>query len=116
MGQEIMNIEQMADEIQAESRAKFKRRRELPVRRLIDPSIIEQIRGQRDPVPRETLPKRQAQVLKLLCAGINPKSVSAELSLSISAIRKHRVKLLESTGCKNDAQLGVWAVRNGIVE
>jgi DNA-binding NarL/FixJ family response regulator len=115
MEQNIMNIEQMADEIQAESRAKFKRRRALPERRLIDPAAIEQIK-QRRSVPRETLSKRQSQVLKLFCAGLNAKSAAAEVGLGTNAINKTRRKLFEITGVKNDAQLGVWAVRNGIVE
>ena len=111
-----MNIEEMADEIQAESRAKFKRRRELPVRRLIDSSVIEAMKRQLPkPVPREILSKRQAQVLKLFCEGKNTKSVAADLGLSFGMITKHRLNLFEITGCKNPTQLGVWAVRNGIV-
>lgn len=88
----MMNIEQLADEIRAEHRASANRL-----------------------VSRGTLTDREIQVLRLLCAGQSHKQIALTLDVSPRTIDSHHWHISQKTGCKTGPQLGVWAVRNGVL-
>lgn len=59
---------------------------------------------------------REIQVLRLMCNGKQAKEIAVELEIAPSTVHQYRTNLTGKTGCTTGAQLGVWAVREGIVE
>jgi two-component system response regulator DesR len=62
------------------------------------------------------LSRRELDVLKLMCAGRTLKAIAIELHLSNGSIGMYRARITQKTGTTSSAQLGVWAVRNRVVE
>lgn len=65
-------------------------------------------------VSRGAISDREAEVLRLLCEGKGAKEIARELGISPRTVDNHRWHINRKTGCYG-TQLGVWAVRNGIV-
>lgn len=42
--------------------------------------------------------------------------IADKLFISKRTVDKHRANILEKTGCRNTANLVVWAIKNGIAE
>lgn len=62
------------------------------------------------------LAPREIQILRLMCNGKQAKEIALELKIAPSTVHQYRTSLSGKTGCTTGAQLGVWAVREGIVE
>lgn len=63
----------------------------------------------------DRLTPRQMQILLGLCRGLCRKQISQELGICQQTFSVHQQRLLERIGCKNVAQLGVWAERHGLL-
>lgn len=61
----------------------------------------------------EVLRPRQADVLRLLCQGLQNKEVAYTLGITERSIEIHRRIIMQSIGAKSAVQLGVWAQVNG---
>ena len=48
--------------------------------------------------------------------GMTNKQIADKLFISKRTVDKHRANILEKTGCRNTANLVVWAIKNGIAE
>jgi DNA-binding CsgD family transcriptional regulator len=59
---------------------------------------------------------RERQILALMCAGYKLKQIHKMLSLASGTVGMYRMRMTQKTGCTTSAQLGAWAVHNGIVE
>ncbi len=61
------------------------------------------------------LSDREKEILLLICKGLSNQEIGDRLFISKRTVDKHRANILEKTGCKNTANLVVWAIKNGIV-
>lgn len=62
--------------------------------------------------PHETLSDREYQVMCLIAAGMSPKEIAGELSLSIKTISTYRARILEKTRMRSNAALIRYAIEN----
>jgi len=69
-----------------------------------------------DKSPHETLSDREFQVMCLLASGKTVSEIAKELCVSPNTISTHRVRILEKMNIKNNAQLTLYALQNGLVE
>ena len=89
--------------------------------RYIPPSLAERLVLSSDPgavhrPPHESLSAREFQVFRLLASGRTVSQVAASLNLSVKTISTYRTRILEKMVLETNAELVVYAVRNGIVE
>lgn len=69
------------------------------------------------PLPfEESLSEREHEVLVAVCQGLSNQEIADRLFISKRTVDKHRANILEKTGCKNTANLVVWAIRHNMVE
>ena len=64
----------------------------------------------------ELISDRELQVLKLLGSGRTVTEIADELSLSVATISTYRSRLLEKMQLKNNAELTLYAINNGLVK
>jgi len=69
-----------------------------------------------DKPPHETLSDREFQVMCLLASGKTVSEIAKELCVSPNTISTHRVRILEKMNIKNNAQLTLYALQNGLVD
>ncbi len=63
----------------------------------------------------QVISKREIEILKLVLKGHTSKKIAETMHLSYYTVRAHRRKLMEKTNCKNAAELGSYALSNGLV-
>ncbi len=63
-----------------------------------------------------TLPKRQLEVLRLICKGHSNKEIARELSLSTSTIRAHVSALFQKLGVSNRAAAASFGTVHGVLD
>lgn len=59
----------------------------------------------------DSLSKREIEVLSLVCNGLSTSEIAVYMSLSQRTVDTHRANLLNKTGCKNTAELVMYAIR-----
>lgn len=69
-----------------------------------------------DAIPGQELSEREKEILLLICKGLTNYEIADMLFISKRTVDKHRANILEKTGCKNTANLVVYAIKNGLVE
>lgn len=88
--------------------------------RYISPALAERLALLADPQaerqPHETLSDREFQVFRTLASGRTVSQVADSLHLSVKTISTYRARVLEKMGLQTNAELTMYAVRNGIVE
>ena len=88
--------------------------------RYISPALAERLAVLADPQaerqPHESLSEREFQVFRTLASGRTVSQVADLLHLSVKTISTYRARVLEKMGLETNAELTVYAVRNGIVE
>lgn len=62
------------------------------------------------------LSEREIEILVEVCAGLSNQEIADKLFISKRTVDKHRANILEKTGCKNTANLVVYAIKNRLVE
>jgi DNA-binding CsgD family transcriptional regulator len=62
------------------------------------------------------LSPREEQIVRLMCEGFAPYEIAAQWQCIHQTIFSHRRRIYEKTGCRTDVQLGVWAVRHGLIK
>lgn len=62
------------------------------------------------------LSQRERQILVLMCAGHKLTQIQTMLNLARGTVGMYRTRIAQKTGCTTSAQLGIWALQNGIVE
>jgi two-component system, NarL family, invasion response regulator UvrY len=65
--------------------------------------------------PHESLSDREYLVLCLIGSGKTVGEIAAELSLSVKTVSTYRARLLEKMGMKTNAELMIYAIKNGLV-
>lgn len=64
----------------------------------------------------DTLSEREVEILMEVCRGLSNQEIADKLFISKRTVDKHRANILEKTGCKNTANLVVYAIKNRLVE
>lgn len=82
---------------------------------LYDPEQIEQVRQWREEVTlkRESLSKREREVLLLLAAGQDNRAIAASLQISINTVEKHVKNIYKKLGVSSRAEALRWWVEKG---
>lgn len=62
------------------------------------------------------LSEREQEILLLICQGLSNQNIADQLFISKRTVDKHRANILSKTGCKNTANLVVYAIKNSLVE
>ncbi|PYX34874.1 MAG: DNA-binding response regulator [Acidobacteria bacterium] len=74
------------------------------------------LRGHRRSAEKETLTKRERQVVQLLAEGKSTKEVASLLDLSVKTAETHRSNIMSKLGLHSVSELVLYAVRNNIVK
>ncbi len=64
----------------------------------------------------DLLSSREKEILIAVCQGLSNHEIADKLFISKRTVDKHRANIMEKTGCKNTANLVVYAVRCGMVD
>ncbi len=64
----------------------------------------------------DALSDREIEILVEVCRGLSNQEIADKLFISKRTVDKHRANILEKTGCKNTANLVVYAIKNRLVE
>ena len=78
--------------------------------------------GRPDPVPRDAGPRpgnltdRQAEVLRLLAAGLSNKQIAAELFLSTATVERHLATIYRNLGLAGRVEAARFAIKHGIAD
>jgi DNA-binding NarL/FixJ family response regulator len=93
--------------------------RVLSGRRYVSPFLAERLASLLDSEPKKSaldgLSKREFEVLCLLGAGRTVGQAADRLSLSVKTVSTHRVHLLKKLQLRTNAELVLYAVKNGLV-
>lgn len=65
--------------------------------------------------PHELLSPREFEVFLRIARGSAVKEIAAQLSLSVKTISTYHTNILEKLNVRNDAELGEYAVRSGLI-
>jgi two-component system, NarL family, invasion response regulator UvrY len=86
----------------------------------ISDNVAEQLAmavGQKTDRPlHERLSDREFEVLRMIGAGKTVGEIAEELSLSVKTVSTYRTHILEKMNLKNNAELMLYAVTNGLLE
>jgi DNA-binding NarL/FixJ family response regulator len=64
---------------------------------------------------RNTLTRRELEILQMIAQGKSNKEIAADLGLSANTVAVHRANIMEALGIHKTAELVVYAIRNGLV-
>ncbi|MFI3269251.1 MAG: response regulator transcription factor [Rikenellaceae bacterium] len=64
----------------------------------------------------DVLSSRESEILVGVCQGLSNQEIAEKLFISKRTVDKHRANIMEKTGCKNTANLVVYAIRNHLVK
>jgi DNA-binding NarL/FixJ family response regulator len=89
--------------------------------RFISPTLAENmawryLSDKEDLTPAEYLSDRELQVLRLLAKGNTNQEIAKFLHLSVKTIDTYRSRVLEKLNLRNNAELTLFAVENGLIE
>jgi DNA-binding NarL/FixJ family response regulator len=65
--------------------------------------------------PHESLSPREFEVFLRIARGSSVKEIGAQLSLSVKTISTYHTHILEKLDLRNDAELGEYALRHGLI-
>lgn len=64
----------------------------------------------------EVISSREREILVCVCQGLSNNEIAEKLFISKRTVDKHRANILEKTGCRNTANLVVYAIRNHYID
>jgi DNA-binding NarL/FixJ family response regulator len=67
------------------------------------------------PSDEDALSDREIEILVEVCRGLSNQEIADKLFISKRTVDKHRANILDKTGCKNTANLVVYAIKNHLV-
>ena len=68
------------------------------------------------PQYKDSLTKRETEILKLICDGLSSKDISTKLFISINTVETHRKKILTKLNVRNSVGIVKYALENNIIE
>lgn len=90
-------------------------------KRFISPTLAENMAWrylgvEKDLTPVECLSDRELQVLNLIAEGNTNREAADSLHLSVKTIDTYRARVLEKLNLRNNAELTLFAIQNGLIE
>lgn len=79
-------------------------------------SMVDNIKSSHREHHEEGLSEREKEILILICNGLSNHEIADQLFISKRTVDKHRANILEKTGCKNTANLVVYAIKHSLIE
>lgn len=64
----------------------------------------------------QRLSERELEIVLLICRGDSNSDIAEKLFISKRTVDTHRANILDKTGCKNTANLVVYAIKHNLVE
>lgn len=64
----------------------------------------------------ELLSNRESEILVGICQGLSNQEIADELFISKRTVDKHRSNIMEKTGCRNTANLVIYAIKNCLID
>ncbi|MFI3290215.1 MAG: response regulator transcription factor [Rikenellaceae bacterium] len=64
----------------------------------------------------ELLSSRECEILVCVCQGLSNQEIADKLFISKRTVDKHRANIMEKSGCRNTANLVVYAIRNHYID
>ena len=77
---------------------------------------MRELKPSSEPRSEEQLSQRETEVLLLICQGLSNQEIAERLFISKRTVDKHRANILDKTGCRNTANLVVYAIKNSLIE
>ncbi len=77
--------------------------------------LADNLNAPADAAPHDALSEREMQTLLKIASGKRLSDIAEELMLSPKTVSVYRARLLEKLKFENNAQLTVYAIRNGLV-
>jgi DNA-binding NarL/FixJ family response regulator len=65
--------------------------------------------------PHESLSPREFEVFLRIARGSSAKEIAGQLSLSVKTISTYHTHIMDKLNVRNDAELGEYALRNGLI-
>ncbi len=78
--------------------------------------LVSELGGDAGKHPHETLTDREFQVFNLIATGKKLKAIAEELNLSINTISTYRARLLDKMQMETNADIILYAVKNGLIK
>lgn len=78
--------------------------------------LANQVGGDREKPPHETLSDREYQTLTMIASGKTVTDIAEELALSVKTISMYRSRLLQKMKLRHNAELTHYAIRNQLVQ
>ena len=89
-------------------------------RKYISLSLAEKLTEELDQdsgkLPHQSLSDREYQVMVMISSGIPLKEIADQLSLSTKTVSTYRSRILEKMKLNNNAELMLYAIRNGLID
>ena len=82
-------------------------------------NLVSNLKSAPSEVPDESteqLSQRESEILLHICRGESNNEIADALFISKRTVDKHRSNILAKTGCKNTANLVVYAIKHNLVE
>lgn len=79
-------------------------------------SLVGSLKSTRREEEGGNLSEREKEILLLVCKGLSNQEIGDTLFISKRTVDKHRANILEKTGCRNTANLVVYAIKNSLAE
>jgi DNA-binding NarL/FixJ family response regulator len=80
----------------------------------VSPAVLDQLRGNREPLPHERLSAREYQVFTLLIQGRAVTDIAAELDITASTVSNHVARVKEKLGTRTIGETINYAHRAGL--
>jgi two-component system, NarL family, invasion response regulator UvrY len=77
--------------------------------------LVESLTAPSTELPHTKLSDRELQTLVMIASGKRLADIAGELTLSPKTVSVYRARVLEKLGLANNAELTVYAIRNGLV-
>ena len=88
-------------------------------RKYISPSLAELLLGELwsdpDKPVHEALTDREYEIFRMIGSGKTVSEIAALMSLSVKTISTHRAHILDKMRLRNNAELTLYAIRNGLI-
>lgn len=78
-----------------------------------EPSYLDVKVGDKLVPMKETLSKREKEILLLIMEGLQNKEIAAKLYISKETVDKHRKNMLQKTGSRSSGELIAKTIKNG---
>lgn len=79
-------------------------------------SFISNEHGKKGHHIKDSLTRREMEILKLICDGFSSKDISEKLFISINTVETHRKRILLKLNAKNSVGIVKYAIENHIID